>query len=264
MDEFTAVVLKDTKSGVLDVSPDCYGHRPRVCRRGLISRPSAHSCTARLLASEPEYDADCTLVLERRMPLDVVHPQASNQYVLITGGTDLAYRCEGRRELSTTVPAGVYKVRLEPFCSLYGKDWYLTATFLRTVNVSLQTQEVGFFLNVSLVDMLTDLPEFEPLITELKFMGDVERKELKIGDLGAPTQNGLLTVGNRFWHGFWTVPILAIGVGVGVVLWRRLRRAPAPSGGKNVEIELKPVARTGIRTEPSEAPFDFGEDFGGT
>ena len=31
--------IENTRTGALDLSLDCYGQHPRVCRRGLVSRP---------------------------------------------------------------------------------------------------------------------------------------------------------------------------------------------------------------------------------
>ena len=46
------------------------GHRPRICRRGLISPSTGHRCMARLLVSPPAVDPNCIVVMERRLPMD--------------------------------------------------------------------------------------------------------------------------------------------------------------------------------------------------
>jgi len=252
------VVLKDTKSGALDVSPDCYGHRPRVCRRGLISRPTAHSCVARLLVNEPAYDPDCTVMMERRVPVDVVRPKAPNVYVLITSGANLTYRCEGRREVRWAVVAGVYRVTIESPCSLYGNNWYLTATFERTINITLQLKRNDFTLNVSLTDLLVNFTSFQPLESDLKQLSDVDRRNFKIADIvEKPLPNRESAVDNRLWHLLWTLPVLAVGGGA-VTIRRWLRRAPAASSKERVEIELKPVSQPETSIRPSTSLFDFG------
>ena len=251
-------VLKDTQSGVLDVSPDCYGHRPRVCRRGLISRPTAHSCLTRLLAAQAAYHTNCTFVFERRLPMDVVYPKAPNAYVLITSGTVLTYRCEGQPENSWPVAAGVYKLHIQSPCTLYGGDWHLRATFHRTINVSLQTPQVDFQLNTTLTDLLTNLSSFRPLINELELLGDVDRKQFTIGDMQTLPRRGRSAPSDPVWHSFWTIPVLAVGAGVAVLLWRRLHRSPTTLSDQNLEIELKPVTHAAPPEKASTAPFDFG------
>ena len=214
-------VLKDTRTGDLDMSPVCYGHRPRVCQRGLISRPATHSCMARLLTTEPAYDPNCTLIVEHRMPLDLVHPQAPNTYILMTNGTDLALRCEGQSEVSTSVMSGVYRISLEPPCSLYGTGWHLVSTFQRSVNVSFHTQEVSFPVRDTIAGLFTNLSDFNPLVSELKLMKSMEQKELRIRDLDCPHQETRSSGLNNFWHSLWIVPLLGIIIGIAVWLWHR-------------------------------------------
>ena len=64
-------ILKDTGTGALGMSPSCYGQRPRVCRHGLINRPTAYGCLSGLLTTDPKYDLECALRFQRRVPGDV-------------------------------------------------------------------------------------------------------------------------------------------------------------------------------------------------
>ena len=85
-------------------------------------------------------------------------------------------------------------------------------------------------------------------------------KSWKLDILGLWCKTGSLPfLYNRFWRGFWTVPILAARMGVGVVLWWWLQCALMPPSEQNVEIELKPIKQAEIRLEPLAAPFNFGE-----
>ena len=131
------VVLKDTRTGTLDVSPSCYGQRPRVCWHGLITHPTTHGCLSGLLTTDPTYNHECTLLFEPRLHRDAVYPRTSNVYILSTNGTDLVHRCEGQLESRLTLATGVYELTLASPCTLYGKDWHLTATFQQTVDICL-------------------------------------------------------------------------------------------------------------------------------
>ena len=91
-------VLRDTQSGGLDISPQCYGYRPRVCNRGLTTQATAYHCLTRLLAANPSYAPDCALVMQRRMPIDSIYPHPQNGFILITNGTTLIRRCAGQVE----------------------------------------------------------------------------------------------------------------------------------------------------------------------
>ena len=75
--------------------PQCFGVRPRVCRRGLINHAGIHPCVTWLLAETPTYDPKCVIVIEKRLPLDRVFPVEQNQYILVTDGAELALRCAG-------------------------------------------------------------------------------------------------------------------------------------------------------------------------
>ena len=73
-----------------------------------------------------------------------------------------------------TVVAGVYRVSIESPCDLYGNGWYLTASFQRqrTINASLQAQTVDFPLNITIVELLINLSDFEPIVSELKLLDE--------------------------------------------------------------------------------------------
>ena len=153
---------------------------------------------------------------------------------------------------------GVYKLHIQSPCTLYGGDWYLRATFHRTLNVSLQTPQVDFQLNITLTDLLTNLSSFRPLLHELELLGDVDRKQFTLGDMQTLPRRGRSTVSDQVWHSFWTIPVLAVGAGVAVLLWRRLHRPPTARSDQNFEIELKPVTHSTPPDKASTAPFDFG------
>ena len=86
-------------------------------------------------------------------------------------------------------------------------------------------------------------------------MNDVERKQLSLGDIKVSLQQQESTSFSKWWHSFWTVPGVAILIGVIAGLWRRLLRMSAPPGDHKFQIELKPVC------EPKSAsvPFTFNK-----
>ena len=252
------VVLKDTRTGALDVSPSCYGRQPRVCRHGLITHVTTQGCLPGLLTADPSYDQECAWLFEPRIPRDAVYPQTTNVYTLSTNGTDLVYRCEGQLESRTTVTAGVYELTITSPCTLYGRDWYLTSTFQRTINVSLQTEEVNFTLNTTLSNLFSEDSNFEPLVNELELMDDVERKQLTFSDIEASMLKNGPTLFSKRWHGFGAVPGLAILAGVAVGLWHRLRRTLAPPGEDKIEIDIRPVCESKPAARPTD-PFTFSK-----
>ena len=113
-------VLRDTRS--VDVSPRCHGRHPRVCRCGLITQATTYSCLTHLLAANPTYHPSCVIVVQRRIPIDTIHPHQNNGLVLTTNGTTLIKRCAGQVERAATLEAGVYRLQLTFPCSLHGKD----------------------------------------------------------------------------------------------------------------------------------------------
>ena len=177
-----STVLRNTLTGDLDVSPTCQGHRPRVCRRGLITKPSVYPCLTRILGEKPTYDKDCQVSFKRRVPIDVVHPVAPNTYILITNGTTLSLRCEGEPQSRDTLNAGVFRVTLRHPCTLHGTAWNLRSTFHRTTSRILQTEEIPFNPPLSLQD-LANKSDFDPFILDLKTLDAVDRKQVDLGDL---------------------------------------------------------------------------------
>ena len=53
------VILRDTRTGQLDISLVCYGERPRICRKGLVNPARLYPCITRLLSESPGYDPQC-------------------------------------------------------------------------------------------------------------------------------------------------------------------------------------------------------------
>ena len=263
-------VLRNTETGDLDTSPDCFGARPRVCRRGLITHAASYPCLTRLLASSPSYDPACAIELARRMPLDVVHPRGQNRYTLITNGTELALRCTGRIERTTRLPAGVYQLTLESPCTLHGTNWTLPSTFRRSLHLPLTNRKPGLSLNFSFVDIFQDQLRYDSFRANISALGAVDRPQIPLGqflsDSSLLPQNSASFV--RLSHLSWLL-VLVVAV-VGIVFWRRRQRqqrtlppwAPVPLEDlKSVDTaaSLKPAstlfrfAAPGPSTVPAQA-----------
>ena len=94
-------------------------------------------------------------------------------------------------------------------------------------------------------DLFNGISNFEPFVSELGLMDDVERKRFYDLAIKASLPKHGSTSFPKGWHGFWTVPGLAILAGFTGGLWRPLRLAPAPRGDDKFQIELKPVCVLG-------------------
>ncbi len=232
-------VLRNTDTGELDVSPRCFGARPRVCRRGLLTQARVLPCLTRLLGTQPQYDPTCAVVMQKRVPFDIVHPLAGDTYVLITGGTELALRCSGRAELRTTLEAGVYKLVLEYPCSLHGTDWTLLSTFQRALNITLQTRQITFQVNATISSMFDRQFIQNPLAFNLSELDGVDRKQLSIDELSSPPVNFDFgtPLKTKLWHTSWL--LLVVGLVVGVVCGCRHYRRRKLTKSANVKIELQ-------------------------
>lgn len=245
-------ILRDTETGDITISPRCYGTQPRVCRRGLITRADKHPCLTRLLASRPSYDHECAVIIEKRFPLDTVHPIAYDDYILITDGTQLALRCADAAENIVTVAAGVYRITLPFPCNLYGTEWTLKSTFQRTLNLTLRTQEANVHVNITIADLFNEKYELDPFRLNLTQMNAVDRRQLKVSDLVLFGDTLKKAGKNPLWHNFWLLTLG--GLAVGVVYGRRLyrRRHPAKPAETKIELhalETKLEAATPPRTD---------------
>ena len=67
-------ILRDTRSGGLDISPRCQGKHPRVCRRGLVTHAATYGCLTHLLPENPSYDPTCAIEMRHRIPMDTIAP----------------------------------------------------------------------------------------------------------------------------------------------------------------------------------------------
>ena len=83
------IILRDTRTGHLDISPVCYGEWPRICRKGLVNPARLYPCITRLLSESPGYDPQCLVTLQQRFVHEVVHHFNGDDYILQTGGTEL-------------------------------------------------------------------------------------------------------------------------------------------------------------------------------
>ena len=191
------------------------------------------------------------------MPIDVVRPWAPNEHILITTGTPLVYRCEGQQETRYTVTTGVYRVTLQSPGVLYGDNWYLVATFQRDLNLSLHHTASNFTLDPTFPNLLTNLSDFQPLVTKLESLDPVARKQFRLQDIQTLTEQTTLPDSSKFWHSFWTVPVLAIVSGFIIGLWRRFRQLPTSPATQGPEMELTPVTPAESLARAGPAPFTF-------
>lgn len=250
-----ATVLRNTETGELDVSPRCSGARPRVCKRGLISRANAYPCLTRLLDAEPRYDSSCVLTMERRMPMDMVYPQEYNHYILITGGTALVLRCAGESEQSTTLNPGVYRLTLKFPCTLHSDEWTLSSTFQRSLNATLQDRPEKIRINFTISDMFSNISNGDPLIYDLKQMDPVDRKQISVSDFTQPFDFKFTTSKSRYlWHLFWLLLIVVVIIG-GVFVYRRYRCRKTESG-KNTSNDI-PMTIQGAASSVDTTLFQF-------
>ena len=243
-----STVLRNTETGELDVSPRCYGARPRVCRRGLISRASIHPCLTRLLADVPSYDPQCAVVLQRRFPMDTVHPIEYNKYILVTDGTELALRCAGTPEQRTQITSGVYELTLAYPCYLHAENWRLTPTYQRFINVTLESEVIPLHVNDTIVDMFNAQVAYDPTVFGLADMEPVDRKQITVNDLAQPFGPPMSSNRNK-WHGFW-VFLVGVLVAGGVFGWRRHRQHRA--SGSPTEIEMAEVSSNAVPVHTSK------------
>lgn len=246
-------ILRNTETGALDIAPQCYGARPRVCQRGLVQRADIHPCLARLLTKKPAYSPYCTVILQRRLPVDVVYPQNSNKFIFITNGTKMALRCAGQAEQPTVLKAGVYELSLDYPCSLNSQNWTLLSTFQRTLNITLRPRPFHFALNVTFTELFLDQLQLDSSVYDLPALSPVDRKQLTVRDLITPVlSKAPVSVMRYLWHLTWGV-VLVVGTPlVGCILARYHRQCgslclrpaqPAPHATP-CAIELQPMSRS--------------------
>jgi len=229
------MVLRDTLTGDLDVSPSCVGHRPKVCRRGLITQAVAYPCLNRLLALSPAYDKTCQVSFARRLPIDVVHPQELNDYVLITNGTHLALRCEGRPEERAVLTPGVYKLSLQHPCTLNGHNWNLHSTFHRTWSATLQPTLTIVLPPMTLQDVLFNRTNSSMVQIELRKLDSVNRRQFTFEQIIDATKAASTPYYNMdvasddYWYLAWFLLIIPVPFLVwGCYLCMRRTKAPPP------------------------------------
>ena len=182
-------VLRDTRSGDLDISPRCQGKHPRVCRRGLITQAATYGCLTHLLAAKPSYDPTCTIEMQHRIPIDAIHPHQHSGFVLTTGGTTLIRRCAGEAESTTVLQAGVFHIELNFPCSLHGTDWTLRTIFSRKLNKTLHTEPARPPVNFTITDLLIKSETSTPIREQLSQLGNVSKIQLQVRSLPLSRSN---------------------------------------------------------------------------
>ena len=251
------VVLRNTETGQLDISPACYGERPRICRKGLLNPATLHPCITRLLSDSPGYDPQCAVTLQQRFSSDVVHHFDDNSYILQTGGTELILRCTGQAEQKKVVAPGVYEIALKHPCSLHGNNWTLTPIFQRTNNVTFEPVITNFVFNMSLTHMLNFSLELDPTGFNLDELSPVDRRQIQVLDFVEPRIK-IPSKMKSVWHSFWLLTVVGL-VGAAVYgRYRYVRRRPAKPV---TEIELQEVEAAAAPTATVPSSPDSSEIF---
>lgn len=231
-------VLRDTETGQLDISPTCYGERPRVCRRGLLNPANLYPCITRLLDKAPTYDPQCAVTLQHRFSHDIVHHYDDDTYILQTGGTELTVRCSGQAEQRTVVAPGVYEINLRYPCSLHGNSWILTSVFQRTSNYTLEPIVTDFVFNISLTGMMDEILELNPAQFDLDALSPVDRRQIQVEDIFL-SRPGKSNKKMFVWHSFWS--LTSVGLAVAAAVYGRRRYLQRKSAKPANEIELQVV-----------------------
>ena len=163
-------LLRNTRTGELDLSPTCYGARPLVCRRGLLTNGITYPCLTQLLAAAPKYANECIISITNHIPLDVVIPRMENEYMLTTMGAQLHLRCATQAEQLFKAKAGVYKLHVPYPCTVKTETWSLTATYERTLNITIYPKLPMFNVEITFSTIMNDnvhalqtLAELDPL-----------------------------------------------------------------------------------------------------
>lgn len=216
-------LLRNTRTGELDLSPKCIGARPLVCRRGLLTNAINYPCVSSLLANTPRYANECIITVSNRIPIDVVHPRHNNEYLLVTRGGTLRLRCANVAEQLYTAVSGVYLLHIPYPCTVKTEKWSLTATYERTLNLTLNPKmpEINVKLNFNNIiknntAMITALAPLDPLkpfdISEISF--EMMYRPLPYGK----THNN-----TWFWYLFFLIFLPTIATGL--LLMRKFRRS---------------------------------------
>ena len=150
--DLPARVVRDTSSSLMVINPVCVGDRPKVCYTGSRRDVKSMPCVQSLLQLPPEYHDKCQLRifsdLRDAIPdvdsipdsspavrrQDALVMRAINEYTLITNGTVLTLRCQGKSPVRRTVPPGVYILMLNYPCIIATNGWTLASTPVRAKN----------------------------------------------------------------------------------------------------------------------------------
>ena len=184
------------------MSPRCHGRHPRVCRRGLITQATTYGCLTHLLAANPTYHPSCVIMVQRRIPIDTIHPHQNIGFVLATNGSTFIKRCASQAERAATLEAGVYRLQLTFPCSLHGKDWTLKTTFTRETNITLQADSARTQVSYSITEMLTHNELDEPVVQQLQDLDEVGKVQVRLGALLARPAGLTRTPGGLNWLHF--------------------------------------------------------------
>ena len=251
------VILWNTQTGQLSISPSSYGERPRICRQGLSNPPELHPCITRLLSESPAYDPHCLVILQRRFQQDAVHYLGEDSYILQTGGTELTLRCTGQAEQKQLVKPGVYELSVVYPCTLQGDNWTLNSIFQRMSNVTLETEPVGQVPNVTLTDLPNYTLTLDPSQFQLEDLSPVDRRQIPVSNFIMPTPKILNKSRKHVWHSFWAL-ILAVLAGIAVYVRRHYIQRRSAKLPPEIELQTTEAAVTTVpASPPSSAVFHF-------
>lgn len=242
-------IIRNTETGEMDLSPACYGMRPRICRRGQIQAAGQYPCLSRLLSRTPGYDPECTVMLQSRLPHDVVQPFDEDSFILQTLGTELILRCSGETEQRRTIGPGVFEINIAYPCSLHGTNWTLASIFHRRSNITFEPAHLDVVLNMSLTSMVNMSLEMDPTAFNVQDLSPVDRRQIKVSDFLVPRLK-IPKKSRILWHIFWLLIIVAL---VGAAVYIRRRYIQQKSAKKTPEIELEDMQQVGPAAATAKA-----------
>jgi hypothetical protein len=187
-------ILEDTRSNLIALNPACIGTSPLVCYPSAQRLVSQYPCAAKLLLSKPEYSPHCAVQfstsLGHAMPHHRQFPDTVegvtlqdrlvhrhfNEYIFITNGTVLTYRCQGLSAERVPVQPGVYHLSLTYPCLVQSQTWTVKSSFTRTTNVTILEQLTMSLPNISFLSAVSNyhqvdfnidyVPPLEPVQTQ--------------------------------------------------------------------------------------------------
>ena len=133
----------NTEAGGIFEPHSCIGHQPAICLTGPVYGKESLLCPRGIINGDRILRQNCKLTLHKTPEQQGFAKELfPGRFIILSYGEHYTLWCTAQPQQRFVIATGLYKVYLEPGCSIIGANWKLTGVTQHSSRITLRFPEI--------------------------------------------------------------------------------------------------------------------------